>query len=49
MIVGLLVTLCLLAILFPMFGASLVVVLLVEKIVLIRIPSVSEWLGLRAR
>lgn len=48
-IVGLLVTLCVLAILFPMFGASLVVVLLVERLVLVRIPSVSEWLGLRAR
>lgn len=48
-IVGLLVTVCLLAILFPMFGASLVVVLLVERLILVRIPSVSTWLGLQAR
>jgi uncharacterized iron-regulated membrane protein len=48
-IIGLLVTVCLLAVLFPMFGASLIVVVLLERLVLVRIPRVSEWLGLRAR
>jgi len=48
-IIGLLVTICLLAIFFPMFGASLVLVLIVEKLVLARIPRVSEWLGLQTR
>jgi len=32
----------------PLFGASLLAVLLVERIVLRRIPGVREWLGLRA-
>ena len=48
-IIGLLATVCLLAVLFPMFGASLAVVLLLERVVLVRIPRVSEWLGLRVR
>jgi uncharacterized iron-regulated membrane protein len=49
MIVGLLVTVCVLAVLLPMFGASLVLVLLLERFVLVRIPVVSEWLGLTTR
>jgi uncharacterized iron-regulated membrane protein len=48
-VIGLLVTVCLLALLFPMFGASLIVVLLLERFVLVRIPHVAEWLGLRTR
>ena len=46
-IIGLLVTIGVLAVLFPMFGASLVLVLLLERLVLVRIPVVSQWLGLR--
>jgi uncharacterized iron-regulated membrane protein len=48
-IVGLVLTICLLAVLFPMFGISLLLILVVEKVVLVRIPRVSEWLGLQAR
>lgn len=36
----------LLAIYIPLFGASLVVVLSVEKLILQRIPSIARWLGL---
>jgi uncharacterized iron-regulated membrane protein len=36
-------------VLLPMFGASLVLVLLLERFVLVRIPVVSEWLGLTTR
>jgi uncharacterized iron-regulated membrane protein len=48
-VIGLWVTIGLLAILFPMFGASLLAVLLVERLVLVRIPRVSQWLGLQTR
>jgi uncharacterized iron-regulated membrane protein len=48
-LVGLLLTVCLLAVLFPMFGASLLFVLLLERAVLVRIPRVARWLGLRVR
>lgn len=37
----------LLAVLLPLFGASLVLVLLVERLVLSRLPRVRVWLGLR--
>jgi uncharacterized iron-regulated membrane protein len=36
----------LLAIYLPLFGASLVIVLLAERFVLRHMPSVSHWLGL---
>jgi uncharacterized iron-regulated membrane protein len=48
-VIGLWLTIGLLAILFPMFGASLLAVLLVERLVLVRIPRVSQWLGLQTR
>lgn len=35
------------AVYLPLFGASLVVVLVLEKLVLARIPGVRDWLGLR--
>jgi uncharacterized iron-regulated membrane protein len=47
-IVGLVATVGLLAVLFPMFGATLLAVLLIERAVLLRIPKAAEWLGLRA-
>jgi uncharacterized iron-regulated membrane protein len=47
--IGLLLTVCLLALILPMFGASLIVVLLLERFVLVRIPHVPEWLGLQAQ
>jgi uncharacterized iron-regulated membrane protein len=37
----------LLAIYLPLFGGSLVIVRLVEKLLLSRIPRVRDWLGLR--
>ncbi|HVW01564.1 MAG TPA: PepSY domain-containing protein, partial [Planctomycetaceae bacterium] len=43
---ALLAVVLLLGISFPLFGGSLLVVLLVEKTVLRRIPSVCRWLGL---
>ena len=46
---GLLIIAVLLGIYLPLFGASLVLVRLFEKIVLSRIPFVREWLGLRER
>lgn len=46
-ILGLFVLIGLLALLFPLFGTSLIAVLLLERFVLSRIPRVSEWLGLR--
>lgn len=42
----LLVLIGLLAIYLPLFGASLIVVLIVEKLLLVRIPPVRRWLGL---
>jgi uncharacterized iron-regulated membrane protein len=44
---GLVAIVLVLAALLPEFGASLVVVLLVEHLVLRRIPPVARWLGLR--
>jgi len=35
------------AVYLPLFGASLILVLLIEKLILRRIPGVSHWLGLR--
>jgi uncharacterized iron-regulated membrane protein len=43
---GLLGVLALLTVLLPLFGASLLVVLLVERLMLRRLPWVSRWLGL---
>jgi uncharacterized iron-regulated membrane protein len=43
---GLLAVLALLTVLLPLFGASLLAVLLVERFVLRRVPGVSRWLGL---
>ena len=43
---GLLGLLALLTVLLPLFGASLLVVLLVERLILRRLPGVSRWLGL---
>jgi uncharacterized iron-regulated membrane protein len=43
---GLLVIVILLGIYLPLFGTSLVIVLLCERIVLRRIPPVRDWLGL---
>ena len=45
--IGLVAIVLLLAVLLPEFGASLVVVLAVERLVLRRIPPVARWLGLR--
>jgi len=36
-----------LAVLFPLYGASLVAVLLIERLVLRHVPSVRRWLGLQ--
>jgi uncharacterized iron-regulated membrane protein len=36
----------LLGICLPLFGASLLAVLLIERVVLRNIPAVSRWLGL---
>jgi uncharacterized iron-regulated membrane protein len=44
--VGLLVIVVLLGIYLPLFGGSLLVVLLLEKLVLCRIPPLRDWLGL---
>ena len=44
---GLLVLLVLAGIYLPLFGASLVVVLVVERLVLRRIGPVRDWLGLQ--
>ncbi|MBX3441569.1 MAG: PepSY domain-containing protein [Planctomyces sp.] len=43
---GLLLLIVLFGIYLPLFGASLIVVLLVERLVLCRIPGVRRWLGL---
>ncbi|MFZ4603253.1 MAG: PepSY-associated TM helix domain-containing protein [Caulobacterales bacterium] len=44
---ALLAALATLAVLFPLHGASLLVVLLVERLILRRVPSVRRWLGLQ--
>jgi uncharacterized iron-regulated membrane protein len=44
---GLIAIAVLLGIYLPLFGASLLVVLLVEKAILSRIPRVRDWLGLK--
>ena len=46
---GVMLIVLLFAIYLPLFGASLVVVLAVEKLLLSRIPGVRDWLGLRHR
>ena len=43
---GLLALVVMFGIYLPLFGASLLVVLLAEKTVLIRIPKLRDWLGL---
>ena len=43
---GLIAVTVLLAIYLPLLGASLIVVLLLEQLVLRRIPPVARWLGL---
>jgi uncharacterized iron-regulated membrane protein len=43
---GMLLLLALLALAFPLFGVSLVLVLLVERLVLRRVETVRTWLGL---
>lgn len=47
--VGLGVLTVLFAVFLPLFGASLLLVLLAENLILSRIPVVSRWLGLRCR
>ena len=42
------VAVVLLALYLPMFGASLVLVLILERLVLRRIPRLRDWLGLAA-
>ena len=44
---GLMLVIVLFAIYLPLFGASLVLVWLLEKLLLSRIPGVRDWLGLR--
>ena len=44
---GLLAIIVMLGALLPLLGASLVAVLIVERLVLTRIPPVRRWLGLR--
>jgi uncharacterized iron-regulated membrane protein len=46
--IGLVTLVLLLGLYLPLFGASLVAVLLVERIVLSRIPRLRDWLGLYA-
>lgn len=45
---GLLAIVIMLGVLLPLFGLSLILVWLVERLVLRRIPMAGEWLGLRA-
>jgi uncharacterized iron-regulated membrane protein len=45
---GLLALVIMLGVSLPLFGLSLVIVWLVERLLLRRIPIASEWLGLRA-
>jgi uncharacterized iron-regulated membrane protein len=46
---GLLLLVVLFGLYLPLFGASLVVVLALEKLVLSRVPATRAWLGLHAR
>ena len=46
--IGLCLLVILLGIYLPLFGASLIIVLLLEKLVLSRVKGISTWLGLRA-
>lgn len=43
---GLAAVVLLMAIYLPLFGASLIVMLVVERLILARVPSLSRWLGL---
>jgi uncharacterized iron-regulated membrane protein len=45
--IGLVAIVILLAVIVPMFGLSLLAVLLTERLILKRIPGVQRWLGLR--
>ena len=45
---GLFIPVIVLGVYLPLFGASLLVVLLIEKLLLSRIPRVRHWLGLTA-
>jgi len=44
--IGLILLVVLIGVYLPLFGASLLIVLLVEKTILSRIPAVRHWLGL---
>ncbi len=44
---GLILVVALFAVYLPLFGATLVLVLLIEKLMLSRIPGIRDWLGLR--
>lgn len=44
--IGLLALLVVFGVYLPLFGASLLVVLLIEKTILVRLPKVNRWLGL---
>jgi uncharacterized iron-regulated membrane protein len=46
---GLLAIIVVLGVLLPLLGASLVAVLVIETVVLSRVPFVRRWLGLRGR
>lgn len=45
---GFMALVILLGIAFPLFGMSLLIVLIVERVLLRRIPAVRKWLGLRS-
>jgi uncharacterized iron-regulated membrane protein len=45
---GLITLIVIFGIYLPLFGTTLILVLLAEKAVLSRIPSVRDWLGLQA-
>ena len=47
--IGFFITVLLFAAYLPMFGASLLLVLVIEKLILSRIPRVRDWLGLRSQ
>ncbi len=44
---GLLAIVIMLGVLLPLFGASLVLVALLERLILRRLPGIRDWLGLR--
>jgi uncharacterized iron-regulated membrane protein len=46
--IGFVALLVALGFLLPMLGASMIAVLLIERLLLRRIPAASRWLGLRA-